>query len=342
MELTFYFQLIFNAKCDRKVLGIYRSGIYDWANVARFSSNAAEPPAFNIKELGWAKQIFLGKIILENLIFLAAPLNSVFNETYRRLVNFPPTHPHPPPPSFMQRLRQKWFGTNQRILNCWVPEDYKVIHCHCLFRACDFSKNSFQLLKNGSSMDSKGDLRNQPYFVEPHPIKSTFIVQLSNLFEKYILVRPSISPQYTSRISVSGVQENWRIGVKIWKGLVLWSGLMGTFFFGGILFLQMVFFGSKFCSAKLRIRLLSTSLNSLRSQARQASARFCIFAHYLALRRGREWIFQSSKSVDWALNSNQCYQCMCLFQMYQMSIRYYSLVLCVCVSSNLDFLESLS
>ena len=52
MELIFYFQLIFNAKCDRKVLGIYRSGIYDWANVARFSSNAAEPPAFNIKELG--------------------------------------------------------------------------------------------------------------------------------------------------------------------------------------------------------------------------------------------------------------------------------------------------
>ena len=121
-----------------------------------------------------------------------------------------------------------------------------------------------------------------------NPIKSMFIVQLSNLFEKYILVRPSISPQYTSRISVSGVQENWRIGVKIWKGLVLWSGLMGTFFFGGILFLRMVFFGSKFRSAKLRIRLLSTSLNSPRSQARQASARFCMFAHCLAMRRGRE------------------------------------------------------
>ena len=158
-------------------------------------------------------------------------------------------------------------------------------------------------------MGPKSDSRNQPHFDEPYPIKSTFIVQLSNLFEKYILVRPSISPQYTWRISVSGVQENWRIGVKIWKGLVLWSGLMGTFFFGGILFLRMVFFGSKFRSAKLRIRLLSTSLNSPRSQARQASARFCIFAHYLALRRGREWIFQSSKSVDWALNSNQCYQC---------------------------------
>ena len=70
-------------------------------------------------------------------------------------------------------------------------------------------------------------------------------------------------------------------------------------------------FGSKFRSAKLRIRLLSTSLNSPRSQARQASAGFCMFAHCLALRRGREWIFQSSKAVDWALNSSQCYQCMC-------------------------------
>ena len=56
-----------------------------------------QPPAFNIKELGWAKQIFLGKIILENLIFLAAPVNSIFNETYGRHVNFPPSHtPHPP------------------------------------------------------------------------------------------------------------------------------------------------------------------------------------------------------------------------------------------------------
>ena len=26
---------------------------------------------------------------------------------------------------------------------------------------------------------------------------------------------------------------------------------------------------------------------------------------------GGEWIFQSSKAVDWALNSSQCYQCMC-------------------------------
>ena len=55
MELIFYFQLIFNAKCDRKVLGIYRSGIYDWANVARFSSKAAAAKiylSFQYKRIG--------------------------------------------------------------------------------------------------------------------------------------------------------------------------------------------------------------------------------------------------------------------------------------------------
>ena len=77
MELIFYFQLIFNAKCDRKVLGIYRSGIYDWTNVARFSSNAAAVKiysSFQYKRIGLSETDFLGKIILENLIFLEPPL----------------------------------------------------------------------------------------------------------------------------------------------------------------------------------------------------------------------------------------------------------------------------
>ena len=60
MELTFYFQLIFNAKCDRKVLGIYRSGIYDWANVARFSSNAAAA-SFQYKRIGLSETDFFGQ-----------------------------------------------------------------------------------------------------------------------------------------------------------------------------------------------------------------------------------------------------------------------------------------
>ena len=60
MELIFYFQLIFNAKCDRKVLGINRSGIYDWANVARFSSNAAAA-SFQYKRIGLSETDFFGQ-----------------------------------------------------------------------------------------------------------------------------------------------------------------------------------------------------------------------------------------------------------------------------------------
>ena len=82
-----------------------------------------QPPkyiwAFNIKRLGWAKQIFLGKIILENLIFLAAPLNSVFNETYGRHVNFPPTHTHTHTPSPV--LCKDWDKNDLgQISVCWI------------------------------------------------------------------------------------------------------------------------------------------------------------------------------------------------------------------------------
>ena len=64
MELIFYFQLIFNAKCDRKVLGIYRSGIYDWANVTRFSSNAAAAKiylGFQYKKIGLSETDLFGQ-----------------------------------------------------------------------------------------------------------------------------------------------------------------------------------------------------------------------------------------------------------------------------------------
>ena len=98
------------------------------------------------------------------------------------------------------------------------------------------------------------------------------------------------------------------------------SGLMGTFFFGGILFLQMVFFGSKFRSAKLRIRLLSTSLNSPQSQARQASAGFCMFARCLALRRGESEYFNLQRLlIEHSTQANVINACVrCVYGNFQM------------------------
>ena len=72
MELIFYFQLIFNAKCDRKVLGIYRSGIYDWANVTRFSSNAAAAN-FQYKGIGLSETDLFGQNHLRKLDLPSRP-----------------------------------------------------------------------------------------------------------------------------------------------------------------------------------------------------------------------------------------------------------------------------
>ena len=136
------------------------------------------------------------------------------------------------------------------------------------------------------------------------------------------MVRPSISPQYTWRISdvtVSGVQENWRIWVKIWKGL---GALVRAH---GNIFLRWYFVSTNgvfWLKISLSKASNSTTVNFTEFSTISGKTSFCRVLHVCSLpstEEGGEWIFQSSKAVDWALNSSQCYQCMCPLCLWEFS-----------------------